>query len=266
MAINVDTVYKTVLLVLNKEQRGYITPSEFNKIATQVQLEIFEKYFEDLNQQMRVPENDSEYANRVKNIDIKTAIFKTYGDATYYDQDPLGPIANPYFFLPQNLHRLGTVIYKGEQELQSTNRAEYLHLNMSQLTRPSDNYPLYILEGEVTPEDPLNPGVYMCNNCDRIYVYPNTINTDVTVSYIRKPLNPVWAYIVDGTTGAYLYSQNADPSAIPTTGSVSFELDDTEQTNVIIRILMYAGVVIRDPQIVQAAAQEAALQEQNEKQ
>ena len=30
MAINVNTVYQTVLLILNKEQRGYITPDEFN--------------------------------------------------------------------------------------------------------------------------------------------------------------------------------------------------------------------------------------------
>ena len=42
MAINVNQVYKTVLLILNKEQRGYITPDEFNKVATQVQLETFE--------------------------------------------------------------------------------------------------------------------------------------------------------------------------------------------------------------------------------
>ena len=41
MAINVDTVYKTVLLILNKEQRGYMTPPEFNRIGTQVQLDIF---------------------------------------------------------------------------------------------------------------------------------------------------------------------------------------------------------------------------------
>jgi hypothetical protein len=32
MAINVNTVYKTVLLILNKEERGYVTPDEFNKI------------------------------------------------------------------------------------------------------------------------------------------------------------------------------------------------------------------------------------------
>ena len=47
MAISVNKVYKTVLLILNKEQRGYMTPEEFNRIGTQVQREIFEKYFED---------------------------------------------------------------------------------------------------------------------------------------------------------------------------------------------------------------------------
>ena len=30
MAINVDTVYKTVLSILNKEQRGYLTPDEIS--------------------------------------------------------------------------------------------------------------------------------------------------------------------------------------------------------------------------------------------
>ena len=62
MAINVDQVYKTVLLIINKEQRGYLTPNEFNKLATQVQLEIVDGYFQTINQQMRVPQNDSEYA------------------------------------------------------------------------------------------------------------------------------------------------------------------------------------------------------------
>ena len=40
--VNVDTVYQTVLLILNQQQRGYMTPDEFNKAATQVQLAIFE--------------------------------------------------------------------------------------------------------------------------------------------------------------------------------------------------------------------------------
>ena len=69
MAINVDTVYKTVLLILNKEQRGYMTPPEFNRIGTQVQLDIFDQYFEDLNQQLRVPQSDADYADRQIAID-----------------------------------------------------------------------------------------------------------------------------------------------------------------------------------------------------
>ena len=40
MAVSIDTVYQTVLALANKEQRGYITPQEFNLFANQVQLEI----------------------------------------------------------------------------------------------------------------------------------------------------------------------------------------------------------------------------------
>ncbi len=82
MAINVNTVYNTVLSILNKEQRGYITPDEFNKLATQVQLEVFENYFEDMNQQLRVPQTTNEYANRQKNVDDCISIFKTIASPT----------------------------------------------------------------------------------------------------------------------------------------------------------------------------------------
>ena len=83
MAINVNTVYQTVLLILNKEQRGYMTPVEFNKTGTQAQLEIFETYFDSLNQQIRIPQTDTDYADRVSNLDEKISIFKTSGNASY---------------------------------------------------------------------------------------------------------------------------------------------------------------------------------------
>ena len=35
MAVSVDTVYQRVLAIANKEQRGYITPQEFNLFANQ---------------------------------------------------------------------------------------------------------------------------------------------------------------------------------------------------------------------------------------
>ena len=251
--VNVDTVYKTVLLILNKEQRGYLTPTEFNKIAEQVQLEIFEKYFEDLNQQLRVPENDSEYANRVKNIDEKIDIFKTTGNTTY---DGVGG----YFYGTQsiaasNFYKLGTVIYKDIKELQRLQRNEFLLINKSLLTKPTTTYPVYINEGEhqsaAGPPPVLHP---------KFYVYPNTITTssDITFTYIKKPASPNWTFTQDPTTGAFIYNGTL-------TGAQDFELHPTEQTEIILRILMYTGVLIRDPQIIQAAAQQVQMDEVNEK-
>ena len=49
MAISVDKVYKTVLSILNKESRGFLTPDEFERIGNQVQLDILEKNFHDYN-------------------------------------------------------------------------------------------------------------------------------------------------------------------------------------------------------------------------
>ena len=59
-----------------------MTPVEFNKIGTQSQLEIFETYFDSLNQQLRVPQADTDYADRVVNLDEKISIFKEFGNAT----------------------------------------------------------------------------------------------------------------------------------------------------------------------------------------
>ncbi len=246
MAINVDIVYKTVLSILNKEQRGYLTPDEFNKIGTQVQLEIFEKYVEDLNQQLRIPENESEYGNRVKNVDDSLSVFKKTGVSPAY--------AGGYFSQPADLHRIGTVIYKDVTELQRVQRNDFLYINKSCLTKPSLTYPIYIYED------------------DRIYVYPDTIidPADISVTYLRKPADVVWGYYIDDATKGYIWDGNGVPpnpstGPFPATGSVNFEIENHEQTNVILNILMYTGVVIRDPQIVQAAAQKVQQEEVNEK-
>ena len=329
MAINVNTVYTTVLSILNKEQRGYITPEEFNKLATQVQLEIFENYFEDLNQQLRVPQADSEYANRQKNIDNCISIFKTIGNTTYVQTgsatalaitaagtgytDSLTGVATTYagsgtgltvsilvnagvvtnvqiensgsgytngdivtisagnnnatltltvsnspayFLPPSDLHRIGTVIYKDEKELQRVERNDFLTINLSPLTKPTTQFPVYLYEQVVQGTSGANTGE------THIFVKPTTIVTaaDITVSYIRKPADVVWGYQQLGggpwSSGPYIYNAGA---------STQFELDDTEQTEVILRILAYAGVVIRDPQIVQAASQAVQSEEVNSK-
>ena len=57
MAVSINDVYQKVQAIANKEQRGYVTPLEFNLLANQVQNDMFEQYFYDLNQADRKHRN-----------------------------------------------------------------------------------------------------------------------------------------------------------------------------------------------------------------
>ena len=188
MTINVNDVYQTVLLILNKEQRGYMTPTEFNTVATQVQLEIFEKYFDDLNQQLRIPQADTDYADRQENLDEKLAIFKTFGNATYKTEGGLS-----YFELPTldayskvvSFYRLGNVLYNDEKVVQRLDRHEFYYANQSRLTKPSVINPAYLYENQ------------------KLFIKPTSTITDkIKVDYIRKPKNVEWTFTT-GNLGQY---------------------------------------------------------------
>ena len=231
MAINVDTVYKTVLLILNQQQRGYMTPDEFNKVAAQVQLNIFEGYLEELNQQYRVPQNNTEYSDRVENIEKNLQYFQRTGTTAG---------TNPFTLVPTDVYRLGSIFYKDTELTQYAQRSELKQILLSPLTQPTTNFPIYLYE----------------NN--KLYVYPTTIITpaDITFSYLKTPADVVWGYGV-GNLGQFEYNQAA---------STNFELNISEQSNVITRVLAYAGVIINDPTIIQVAQQEVLQEEQNSKQ
>ena len=226
MAISVDTVYKTVLLILNKEQRGYMTPDEFNKIGQQVQLEIFEKYFEDLNQIVRAPQTDADYADRLSYLEEKISIFENNSTKT---------VSSGVVSL-SDVHRLNTVTYNNI-ELQKVGRKEYYNIIKSPLTKPTELYPIYLQEG------------------NSLKIEPTSISL-IDISFIKKPLDIKWNFVPDESLGIFVYSSN---------GTTDFDLHSSEQTEVILRILAYAGIVIRDPQIIQAASNQVQEQNINEK-
>jgi hypothetical protein len=74
--------------------------------------------------------------------------------------------------------------------------------------------------------------VYLYEN-KQIRVLPNTIVDDVKATFIRKPLNVEWAYST-GPQGQYIQD---------VANSQDFELESSEQVNVILRILQYSGII-----------------------
>ena len=76
MAVEINRVYEKVLALANKEQRGYITPQEFNLFADHAQQDIFEQYFYDLEQRQRGAGNELEYSDIISNIEEKISLFE----------------------------------------------------------------------------------------------------------------------------------------------------------------------------------------------
>ncbi len=87
-------------------------------------------------------------------------------------------------------------------------------------------------------------------------VYPNTITSNVKVHYLRYPKEPKWTYTSIG--GDPLFN----PSAID---YQDFEMPLSDFSDLVVKILQYAGVSIREQEVM-AAAKAEELQEIQQKQ
>ena len=222
--VNVDTVYQRVLAIANKEQRGYITPQEFNLLANQAQLEVFENYFIELNQALVAVGNESEYSDIIKTLNEKISLFKTRADLTK---------VGSFFLYPSDMHKLGTLWYattgllEDGVEIQEINEDELLDYYKSPLTTPNKSRPLYIRRAENI----------------RIISSPS-ITSGVSCSYTKRPSKVEWGYIV--TNEKALYNAGA---------TTDFELHASEETVLVLKILELAGIVLNKPELTTVGQQ-----------
>tara|TARA_R100000951_G_scaffold30157_2_gene26012 strand:- start:1230 stop:1934 length:705 start_codon:yes stop_codon:yes gene_type:complete len=222
--VSIDNVYKTVLNILNKENRGYIVPREFNTLANQAQNEIFEGYFSLRN---FAASNDSDYSNIKKNVEEKIALFENEETVTVGSfSNAAGNTTASYYAYPSNFYRLGAVSASGVHVTEVSNK-DALYINRSPLTKPTIKNPIYVRhEGGIV-------------------LHPITGISSLLISYVRKPAEPNW---VGGTAAGQVVPNVSDSNY------KNFELHPSEEHELVVKILAYAGVIIRSPEITQAAA------------
>ena len=219
MAISVDTVYQRVLALANKEQRGYITPQEFNLLANQAQLEIFESYFYDKNIRERL-EPDADPVTSETSIDqllsIKLAPFTTISN-----------VLNGNIF-PAH-YQVGKIFYDG-YECRKIHRNEVKRMLAS--VRHAGTEPVYT-------DNPTTSGHDI-----EVYTPTAITNAGVTCEVINKPATAAWGYVVVNEKALYNANTTED-----------FQLHESEEDTLVTKILEGAGIVINKPGLVQIASQ-----------
>ena len=128
---------------------------------------------------------------------------------------------------------------KAEAEMVS--QAKIMQLNISLLTAPTTMFPAYTLEG------------------DYLSLYPNNggwFRGQVLAQYIRYPKDPKWTYSTLASGEPVFNSALADYQ--------DFELAVDDQVDLVIKILQYAGMSIREVQAVQFGQAQEQLNIQEE--
>jgi hypothetical protein len=136
---------------------------------------------------------------------------------------------------------------------------QVLYGNVIGLSTVNNTIEVTVSENLTILNSPVAGDEMLIIKADDIALYPNLFieprPSSIEVSAVQTPSQVSWAYQIQAN-GSYLYDSTA---------SIDFDLVQDEQSRVVLEILKYCGVLIRDPQIAQQAAQAEAVIEANEK-
>ena len=222
MAININSVYQKVLALANKEQRGYITPQEFNYFADQAQLDIFEGYFNDLARFLRMQSNDTVYADKVDAVQERIDVHEKFRQDVTMSSGGVGTLPTHYKIGKLSYNDSGTY-----REIQLISQNELNHYINSSYLNPTIKTPIYVR-----------------TSATAIQVYPTSITSGVTCNRIVKPATPKWTYVI--INGKALYNSGASDAQ-------DFELHEAEENNLVMRILELSGITLREPALTDTA-------------
>ena len=312
----INSVRNTVIAILNKNNYGYISPSDFNLYAQQAQLELFMKYFSDYNaiiNKENARGSGTDYAdfgksfaeqmeefivtNSLTNTSVTTTLSNTYylpslittGDEEYMinkvlcyskilasgvntsfvvsqlidssanfslagvsvgdivtntsvaapmltatvtsvSATALGLSANIFTLVPESYRIVDASV---QNEAEKVSAGKITLLNMSPITSPSVNYPAYT------------------QTSDSITFYPSSIINlplQVEATYFRYPKVPKWTF-TSLANGEPVFDQSQ-------LDYQDFEIGAQNETSLVVKILQYCGISIREPLPVQFGKQE----------
>jgi len=172
----IDRVYRLVQTVANVEQRGNITPDQFNVLAEMAQLEYMSKRIGNIKMvnNQGVPVIGYESTWRIHE-DLRPMV---YGPVTI-PIDSAGNFSYPYGYIwPDAVHKTDFT------HIERITADQYPFLKRSLIKPPSAAYPVMIMRGQYGFIDPYSIG-------------------SLAMSYLKVPPTPIWGYGLSEDTAVF---------------------------------------------------------------
>jgi len=318
----INSVRNTVLSILNKNNYGYISPSDFNLFAKQAQLDIFEDYFYQYNYQLNkenARQSGTGYADITKgyeeviNIFSETKFLLHQSNNKFFTPSPI--TTNDNYYLLNKVLTYTRLLASGTNDATlvqllidtttnfvaagvqpgdivvnvTTNEVAFAEtVNPVQIVlvdadgNPADIFPNLGEEYVIYDDSVVNEAekvthskITMLNNSlltapstmfpaytqqePTLSLFPPSINTmgAVQCQYIRYPRDPNWTYV--NLIGGEPSFDQSQPDY------QDFELSISDEPTLVLKILQYAGMSIREVAAVQFGQGLENMEDQQEK-
>lgn len=224
---SVNAVYSTLKDLVNKDQKGFVTPAVFNNLAGIAQINIYNRLFDTLKDARRTRRAQFD-SGRDKSLEKRIQ-----EDLSSFARNETITRADGVFAKPDDLSRIISATTFGSIVLGQSTRTpiEMLYdedkierILRSNISSPTESFPIALVS-------------------DDIEVFPQTINR-IQLRYYKVPNNPTFAYVT--VNGIEVYNA---------TGSVDFDLPDHYSAMLVTEIAELIGLNLRD-QAVQAFGQQ----------
>ena len=241
---SVNRVYSALKDLVNKDQRGFVTPAVFNNFAQVAQMNIYNDLFGNLDRSKIV---------RLRNADPKSDKSTTKRieeDLSVFIKRATIAQANGVFDKPADLARV----------ISATSFGSILMNTSTKVSIPVVYDPIkldYILRSELSIPTETAPVAAIF---DDIEVYPTTIKK-IILTYYKQPqgLNPVTGAKTT-TMPRFGYTVVAGKEIYRAANSVDFELPEHYFADLVVEIAKLIGVNLRDTDVYAYANQETQQQ------
>ena len=280
MSVSVDNVYQQVLAVANKEQRGYITPQEFNLFARKAQIDVFENTFAAYKDAYLHPEQVVGQHNDLMMLREKMQPFREIGAKITLDASSIKGVLGTTGEgkKDSSLGCLGEItkedgnsltnIYWIESVYDFTNEIVFKEVTKRDVMYMMDyrlhkGFPASIehIAYEGGTDNSLafkTHNVFYRHDVNKLFFYPVTVDANRTIEefepkadYIRKLSDfdqPKWAYVVANNKALY-DSGNAK----------NFVVHESEESSLVNKILELAGIAIDKVPLADSALRNEAM-------
>lgn len=242
--ISINKCRNTVLFLLDKNNRAFISPMEFDSFCHLAQLEIFESLFYQYNKwlinQSRHISNTG-LADIPKNIEEQIDNFSTFSTPSnfiYNSGNDVWEYSGVDLYRTSGLSLVNAADKKVDCEKVPKG---YIWNDMvnSKLNAPTTLYPIYTKIGDGYRVFPKAPSGFK-----------------VELLYIRTPKTPKWSYIIDGKGNPTFSAGASDRQDI--------ELDESLFFPLVMKIMSFCGLSIQEQDVVAAAANSEIVTEQKQ--